>query len=37
MNSMGLLEVGVNHGRACDVLSAGIGTEIVVAESPSTP
>jgi len=37
VNSMGLLEVGVNHGRACDVLSAGLGAEIVVAESPSPP
>ena len=28
VNSMGLIEVAVNRGRACDVLSAGIGAEI---------
>jgi hypothetical protein len=36
INSMGLLEVGVNHGRACDVLAAGSGTEIAIVESPTS-
>jgi hypothetical protein len=35
INSMGLLEVGVNRGRACDLLAAGVGAEIAVVESPS--
>jgi hypothetical protein len=35
VNSMGLLEVGVNRGRACELLAAGVGAEIAVVESPS--
>jgi len=30
INSVGLLEVAVNRGRACDVLSVGVGTEVKV-------
>jgi len=30
INSMGLVEVAVNGGRACDVLGAGVGTEVRV-------
>ena len=30
INSMGLVEVAVNQGRACDVLKAGIGAEVSV-------
>ncbi len=29
-NSMDFLEVAVNHGRACDVLAAGLGTQVCV-------
>ncbi len=32
-NSMGLLEVAVNRGRACDVLAAGVGSEVIVMEA----
>lgn len=28
LNSVGLIEVAVNRGRACDVLAAGLGTEV---------
>jgi S-adenosylmethionine hydrolase len=31
INSMGLLEVAVNQGRACDVLIASFGTDVTVA------
>ena len=34
-NSMGLLEVAVNQGRACDVLGAGVGAEVRL--SPRQP
>lgn len=34
VNSMGLVEVAVNQGRACDVLQAGFGAEVTV--SPPT-
>jgi S-adenosylmethionine hydrolase len=30
INSMGLLEVAVNQGRACDRLNAGVGAEVTV-------
>lgn len=30
INSMGLLEVAVNQGRACDLLSAGVGDEVSI-------
>ncbi|HAU36368.1 MAG TPA: hypothetical protein DCX07_01455 [Phycisphaerales bacterium] len=30
VNSMGLLEVAVNQGRACDALGAGVGSEVRV-------
>jgi len=28
LNSMGILEIAVNRGRACDVLNAGVGAEV---------
>jgi len=33
-DSMGLLEVAVNRDRACDVLAAGVGSEVMVVEAP---
>ena len=33
VNSMGLVEVAVNQGRACDVLQAGFGTDVTVSAS----
>ena len=29
-NSNGLVEIAVNQGRACDTLTAGLGTEILI-------
>lgn len=33
VNSMGRIEVAVNRGRACDVLDAGVGTEVRLGQS----
>jgi len=33
VNSMGRIEVAVNRGRACDVLDAGVGTEVRLVQS----
>lgn len=33
-NSMGLVEVAVNQGRACDQLDTGVGAEVRLAEAP---
>ena len=37
VNSMGLVEVAVNQGRACDAFRAAVGTEVQVAVAGAAP